>query len=314
MLDPRWGLTALSVAVIIAFVVAASRSFDPFRAINKMTKEDKLSKRDQMLLNRPIDFDEKESNGVFDSLQQKLSPNETKLRRTLGASKLLKIRNLIVQSSNPLDLHTVADYYGIALIMMGIGAIVGFIVGLFFSVPYITTPLFAVMGYFIPLFIMHSGRDENSTKIVQVLPESLDLLNVIMGAGSTFINAFSEMAKSSPDSLLRPEFRKTASQMDSGVSVDEAFQDLESQFRSEELSTFAKTIRRANQTGADMTNTLDQNSKLIRSSYESHVNKRIDKMESTLQMQFMGFGLVSFVLSVAALPLVSSMSSLSGMM
>lgn len=314
------GLIVLSI--LIAGWAAFGTDFNPIDAFRKPNQQ-VLTRRESLLLGQPLlSEDDEEENGKkkknplkgtgLDKLAKRLTPNEIKLKQNVSSEKLLTLRELIIQSGNPYHFRSISEFYGTRGAMtVGFG-LAGFIIGLFIINPVVFGVIGAVLGWFLLPLDMKGRKNTRAKEVLKVLPESLDMLNVVMGAGATFERAFKETAKRIPDSILKPELASAAADLESGRSTKDTLDALSDKFDSEDLRTFVRAIERSVEMGSDVSHALEQNANLVRGSYESEVSQKIAKLGDSLVLIFIPFAFVPAIIALLFLPVLDAVQNSMG--
>lgn len=143
------------------------------------------------------------------------------------------------------------------------GALAGFILAALFGLP-----LFAVIGAGVlagalPLLYVLRAKHKRLSTFEQQLPDALDLMGRALRAG----HAFSSALKMVGDEMSEPvagEFRTTFDELNYGISLQDALQNMAVRVPSDDLRYFVVAVLIQRETGGNLTELLDSISALIR--------------------------------------------------
>ena len=122
--------------------------------------------------------------------------------------------------------------------------------------------LFMVLGFFFPDLFLRSKINKLHKKVMEELPNYIDLLRVCVEAGLDMEGALSKLVEKSSGSL-RDETAQVASEIHLGKSMPEALQDMAKRIDLADLSSFVTLIIQANQMGISVSNVLRSQSRQI---------------------------------------------------
>jgi len=177
-------------------------------------------------------------------------------RLLLGIPRVHQLDRLLLQSGLTLN---VAGF--LWLIIMG--ALAGFILAAFFGLP-----LFAVIGAGVamgalPLFYVLNAKRKRLITLEQQLPDALDLMGRALRAGHAFSSAMKMVGDEMPEPVAG-EFRTTFDELNYGISLQDALQNLATRVPSDDLRYFVIAVLIQRETGGNLTELLDSISALIR--------------------------------------------------
>jgi tight adherence protein B len=149
------------------------------------------------------------------------------------------------------------------LMFVAIGLAVGYAAGwLFFS-----NTLFglggAVLGGYIPFFVLSVKKNRRQSMITIQLPEALDFLSRVMRAGHSFSTGLQMMADELPDPLSS-EFRRCYDQHSLGQSLEDSLKDMATRVDSTDFAFFVTAVLIQRQAGGDLSEVLGNISGMIR--------------------------------------------------
>lgn len=95
------------------------------------------------------------------------------------------------------------------------------------------------------------------------LPDFIDALTIAIESGMNFVNAFTYLSKKQKG-LLGKEAQKTNREIEFGIPIEEAMQNMSQRINIEEFSKFVTSIKQAKKLGVSIAETLRIQSNLIR--------------------------------------------------
>jgi Flp pilus assembly protein TadB len=131
------------------------------------------------------------------------------------------------------------------------------------STPTYLLVMFAILGFFGPdLFLYNLGK-KRSEKMARALPETIDLLNMTVGAGLGFQAGLDRISRSETNPLS-DDFRRVLAEIRLGDSRAHAFNSMAERVNRPEIWSFTNAISRVEKLGIPITNALKDQAKLIR--------------------------------------------------
>jgi tight adherence protein B len=122
----------------------------------------------------------------------------------------------------------------------------------------------AVVGGYIPMFVLNGRCAKRVRVLTQQLPEALDFLSRIMRAGHSLSTGLQMMGEELP-APLATEFRKAYDQHSLGQPLEEALKDMAARIDSTDFAFFVTAVLIQRQTGGDLSEVLKNISQLVRS-------------------------------------------------
>jgi pilus assembly protein TadC len=224
-----------------------------------------------------------------------------------------KYQDLLRVSGNPLKINP-EELFVLQIAM----AIIGFVIGLFVAaaagtnlpqVPIIIYPLiFTVLAGILPYGYHTSLRDKRARDIQRNLPEALDLLQVVIAAGSTFQPALRKVTSQLPESFLREEFTRMHVELQAGASLDHCMKSFANSNTSEEAAAFTSAIIQTQKLGADVTDTLVRQAQLARANHEARIERMIARLQTMLFVPISAFMMPAFLVIFLA-PALNNIST-----
>ncbi|GAA4411499.1 type II secretion system F family protein [Quisquiliibacterium transsilvanicum] len=190
-------------------------------------------------------------------LKQRMLSNSPGLERLLlHLPRIGSIDRLITQSG--VD-WTVASFLGTS----GGLFLTGLLGGLVLRFPLPVSVFGAILLGLIPLEYLIFRRAQRLRRFEQVLPDALDLIGRALRAGHAFPSAL-QMAGSELPEPLGEEFRQTFDEVNYGISVQDALQNLATRVPSTDLGFFVIAVLIQRETGGNLAEVLDNISHIIR--------------------------------------------------
>jgi tight adherence protein B len=121
----------------------------------------------------------------------------------------------------------------------------------------------AVLGGYIPFFVLSVKKNRRQKMITMQLPEALDFLSRVMRAGHSFSTGLQMMADELPDPLSS-EFRRCYDQHSLGQSLEDSLKDMATRVDSTDFAFFVTAVLIQRQAGGDLSEVLGNISGMIR--------------------------------------------------
>ncbi len=201
-------------------------------------------------------------------------------RLLLEIPRIHQLDRLLLQSGLTLN---VAGFLGLTIL----GALAGFILAAVFGLP-----LFAVIGAGVavgalPLFYVLNAKRKRLTTFEQQLPDALDLMGRALRAGHAFSGALKMVGDEMPEPVAG-EFRITFDELNYGISLQDALQNMATRVPSDDLRYFVIAVLIQRETGGNLTELLDSISALIRARLKLLGTVRVLSAEGRLSAWILG--------------------------
>lgn len=209
-------------------------------------------------------------------------------RLLLEIPRIHHLDRLLLQSGLALN---VAGFLWLTIM----GALAGFILATVFGLP-----LFAIIGSGVaagalPLFYVLNAKRKRLITFEQQLPDALDLMGRALRAGHAFSSALKMVGDEMPEPVAG-EFRTTFDEINYGISLQDALQNMATRVPSDDLRYFVIAVLIQRETGGNLTELLDSISALIRARLKLMGTVRVLAAEGRLSAWILG--LLPFVLAV----------------
>lgn len=152
---------------------------------------------------------------------------------------------------------------GMFLMIMAAGAMIAYLVGYIVFSRLLHALAFMVVGGVAPLVIVHHKKSARMKAFSEEFPDALDLLVSALRAGISFSSAMQIVADESPEPI-RSEFAIVVEEQALGLDLREALTNMANRVDSLDLKFFATAVVLQRDTGGNLTEVLDNTSRLIR--------------------------------------------------
>lgn len=152
---------------------------------------------------------------------------------------------------------------GMFLLIMAAGAMIAYLVGYVVFARLLHALVFMVVGGVAPLLILYHKKSVRMRAFSEEFPDALDLLVSALRAGISFSSAMQIVADESPEPI-RSEFAIVVEEQALGLEMREALTNMANRVDSIDLKFFATAVVLQRDTGGNLTEVLDNTSRLIR--------------------------------------------------
>lgn len=209
-------------------------------------------------------------------------------RLLLEIPRIHQLDRLLLQSGLALN---VAGFLWLTIM----GALAGFILATVFGLP-----LFAIIGVTVamgalPLLYVLNAKHKRLITFEQQLPDALDLMGRALRAGHAFSGALKMVGDEMPEPVAG-EFRITFDELNYGISLQDALQNMATRVPSDDLRYFVIAVLIQRETGGNLTELLDSISALIRARLKLMGTIRVLSAEGRLSAWILG--LLPFIMAV----------------
>lgn len=209
-----------------------------------------------------------------------------------------ELEGLFRRSGNPWNIR-VEEFLPTKILFTIFGFITGIVIfGFMLTMfPWIIGALmFAALGFALPSLHYKNSAAQRGNAIKKELPNAIDLIGVTIATGSTLQGAIKQITPILPDSELKKEFTILVREFDLGIPTERAVKNFANRTASEETLNFSNAIVLAQQSGADIANTLERQANSARMAHENIVEQKIAKMGGKMIMIITGLLLPAFVI------------------
>jgi len=181
-------------------------------------------------------------------------------RALLALPRVTSLDRLLEQAGTAM---TVARF----LLVTVLTGLATFMVLLVLRTPFFFAVIMAAFAALIPLLLVMRMRSKRMHKFDEQLPDALDLLSRALRAGHAFPSAMQMVATEATDPI-GAEFQITFEEINYGVSVSDAMLNLATRVPSIDLRYFVISVLLQRETGGNLSELLDNLSKLIRERFK----------------------------------------------
>jgi len=125
-------------------------------------------------------------------------------------------------------------------------------------------PVMAAVGFYIPLMVLRSARERRVVRIAKQLPYTLDLIALVMAAGSSFQEAIQTLIRDDPQDDFNQELALTLSEMDYGATRAQSLANLAERVPLETLRSVVAAVNQSEQLGTPMASILKVQADMLR--------------------------------------------------
>jgi tight adherence protein B len=180
------------------------------------------------------------------------------LDRYLGG--LVNLRRWIDQSGVPISPRRL-------LLMIGVFALTGAVLGMSSPIRWLTVPLAAVLAGALPLAWLWYNRRARLNRFEAQFPEAVDLLARSLRAGHSLADGIG-MIGTELNAPIRDEFQHCYEQQNLGIPLEEAMEQVAQRVPNVDLRFFVTVMVMQRETGGDLVELLEKISRLIRERFQ----------------------------------------------
>lgn len=162
--------------------------------------------------------------------------------------------------------YTVEQYLALCLLSALIIGLIGAALELWLGggLLLIVFPVCAVGGFYVPLILLHGARNRRVIRIAKQLPYTLDLIALVMAAGSSFGEAVETLIRDNPDDDLNQELRIALSEIEYGATRASALRNLGVRIPLESLRSVVAAVNQSEKLGTPMSAILKVQADMLR--------------------------------------------------
>lgn len=196
-----------------------------------------------------------------------------------------KVRQDLNASGNPSG-YTVDQYIALTL-FSGLAACV---LGVMLDVMLIggkgillTIPMMAFLGFVVPLTVLSSQAGRRVMRISKQLPYTLDLISLVMAAGSAFTEALETLIRDNPEEDLNQELRLALAEIEYGATRAQALKNLAERIPLESLRGVVGAVNQAESLGTPLSSILKLQADMLR----MHRSVRAEKLSASASLKIL---------------------------
>lgn len=197
------------------------------------------------------------------------------------------------------------EYYGLRVVFILLGLGLAFVIlrrGTT-QLQYIISLLSIAFGFLLPMTWLRMSVQKSQKSISKSLPDALDMLSVCATAGLGFDQALQRVSEEwkTPMAL---EFGRVVSEMEMGVSRQDAMRNMANRLQVDELSSFVSIILQSAQLGMSISDTLIAQADQMRVERRFRAKEQANKIPIKMMfpLAFMIFPAMMAVLLGPAIP------------
>ena len=208
------------------------------------------------------------------------------------------IRRKLNASGNA-NSYSVDEYLAISLACgMGMTAgTLGVTVIMFGGFDPIVTAISMAVGFGIPIFTLNEAANSRISRISKKLPYSLDLIALMMAAGSAFTEAIDTLIRDEPEDDLNQELRIVMAEIEFGTRRSEALRNMADRIPLETLRSIVGATNQAEAMGTPLAEILKTQSGMIR----MHRSVRAEKLSASASLKILLPTMIILLAAVLAL-------------
>jgi Type II secretion system (T2SS), protein F len=165
--------------------------------------------------------------------------------------------------------------------------------------------LFPLVGFLAPDYQVYSAGEKRAMEIARALPETIDLLNMTVGAGLGFQAGLDRIARSQSNPLS-DEFRRVLAEIRLGENRARAFTAMAERINRPEIWSFTNAIAQVEKLGIPITKALQDQAKTIRAERREKAREKAQKLPVKILAPIMVF-LLPAVLVIVLAPAIFTM-------
>jgi tight adherence protein C len=146
-----------------------------------------------------------------------------------------------------------------------------------------TPVLMAGIGFGVPLWTLHEAGRRRVTRISKRLPYALDLIALMMEAGSTFTEAVETIVRDDPDDDFNQELRLVYAEIEFGTPRPAALAHMAERIPLETLRSIIGAVNQAESLGTPLSTILKNQSGMMR----MHRSVRAEKLSASASLRIL---------------------------
>lgn len=287
------------LGVVIALQVSVVMTLLLYRIVAIQRKRENFSRRaflDNFILSstKDSDFNSKVDKSVRTLLVSSFL--ETGYGRWFKSTSL---------RSGKWDPREVSKFVGRKFEIAIAGLILAFLLEELFSLSPIFIPIFMLIGFVLPDLLIRSAGERRAAEIARALPETIDLLNMTVGAGLGFQAGLDRIARTEGNPLS-DEFRRVLAEIRLGDNRTRAFTAMAERINRSEIWNFTNAIAQVEKLGIPITKVLQDQAKTMRAERREKAREQAQKLPVKILAPIMIF-LLPAVMVIVLAPAVFTM-------
>ncbi len=128
----------------------------------------------------------------------------------------------------------------------------------------LVVPIFGVLGFYVPMLLLSQMRGRRVLLIAKQLPYTLDLVSLVMKAGSSFTEAVETLIRDNPQEELNRELAVMLGEVSLGTTRAQAMENLAARVPLESLRSVVSSVNQAEMLGTPLAGILQEQSVTLR--------------------------------------------------
>lgn len=205
-------------------------------------------------------------------------------RRVRLASLRNRIRQDLHAAGNPSG-YAVEEYIAICLITaLSLALATGLLEMLLRTgLVFITVPFMAAIGFYAPLYALGDAASRRTARIAKQLPYTLDLVSLVMSAGSGFTEAVETLIRDNPDDDLNQELHLALSEISFGTPRAQALTHMAGRIPLDSLRSVVGAINQADRLGTPLADILGLQAEMLR----MHRSVQAEKLSASASLRIL---------------------------
>ncbi|MCC5830380.1 MAG: type II secretion system F family protein [Phycisphaeraceae bacterium] len=141
----------------------------------------------------------------------------------------------------------------------------------------------ALVGFGLPIYLLHNEARSRVMRISKRLPYTLDLIALMMASGATFSEAISTVIRDEPDDDFNQELSLVQSEMEFGASRAVALKNMANRIPLEPLRSVVGAINQSEALGTPLSTILKTQSSMMR----MHRSVRAEKLAASASLRIL---------------------------
>lgn len=162
-----------------------------------------------------------------------------------------------------------------------------------------------LIGFVLPDLLIRSAGERRAAEIARALPETIDLLNMTVGAGLGFQAGLDRIARTEGNPLS-DEFRRVLAEIRLGDNRTRAFTAMAERINRSEIWNFTNAIAQVEKLGIPITKVLQDQAKTMRAERREKAREQAQKLPVKILAPIMIF-LLPAVMVIVLAPAVFTM-------
>jgi len=205
-------------------------------------------------------------------------------RRVSVLSLRQRIRQGLDAAGNPSG-YSVEEYLAICLLSgIGLTLATGLLEMLLHTgLVLFTVPLMAAVGLYAPLYALSDSARRRVARIAKQLPYTLDLVSLVMTAGSSFAEAAETLIRDNPEDDLNQELRLALNEMNFGTPRATALANMAKRIPLDSLRSVVGAVNQAERLGTPLAEILGLQAEMLR----MHRSVRAEKLSASASLRIL---------------------------